>query len=63
MSSRQFLTGHVFSVTDAYLFTVLNWTQWTGIDLAKWPILSAHVARVAARPVVQAALRAEGLLK
>ena len=34
-----------------------------GIDLGKWPALKAYQARVAARPAVQAALKAEGLLK
>ena len=32
-----------------------------GIDLAKWPTLKAYVERVAQRPAVQAALKAEGL--
>lgn len=63
LSSRQFLMGASFNVADGYLFTVLNWTKWTGIDLEKWPVLSAYVARIAARPAVQLALRAEGLLK
>jgi len=35
--------------------------KFVGIDLAKWPNLSAFQARVAARPAVQAALKAEGL--
>lgn len=52
-----------FSVADAYLFVVLGWTKFTGPDLARWPILREYVARVAARPHVQEALKAEGLLK
>jgi glutathione S-transferase len=48
-------------VADAYLFTVLGWTRWVEMDLARWPALTAYVARVAARPAVQAALKAEGL--
>jgi glutathione S-transferase len=55
--------GERFTVVDAYLFTLLNWCQWTGIDLARWPALKAYHARVAARPKVQEALRAEGLAK
>lgn len=58
-----YLMGERFTVADAYLFTLLNWCQWTGIDLARWPALKAHHARVAARPKVQEALRAEGLAK
>jgi glutathione S-transferase len=62
LGGRDYLMGE-FTVADAYLFTVLNWCQWTGIDLGRWPALQAYVARVAARPAVQAALKAEGLVK
>jgi glutathione S-transferase len=34
-----------------------------GIDLAKWPALTAYTGRIAERPAVQAALKAEGLTK
>ena len=50
-------------VADAYLFTVANWGQFVGLDIGQWPALKAHHARVAARPKVQEALKAEGLLK
>ncbi len=63
LEKNTFLTGDQFSVADAYLFTVLGWCQWTGIDLGQWPALKAYHARVAERPQVQAALKAEGLLK
>jgi glutathione S-transferase len=58
---RQYLTGEQFTIADAYFFTLSNWTKFTGIDLARWPNISAFAARVAARPSVQAALKAEGL--
>jgi glutathione S-transferase len=63
LEGRNYLLGEKFSVADAYLFTVANWSQWVGIDIGQWPALKAHHARVAARPRVQEALRAEGLLK
>jgi len=63
LEKSPFVMGKDFSVADAYLFTVLNWTNFLGIDLGKWPALKAYQARVAARPAVQAALKAEGLLK
>ncbi len=63
LAGKNNLMGTQFTVADAYLFAVLNWCQWTGIDLANWPVLSEYVKRVAARPKVQEALRAEGLLK
>jgi glutathione S-transferase len=63
LGDKPYLMGETFSVADAYLFTVINWGQWVGIDLADWPVLKQFHERVAARPHVQAALRAEGLVK
>jgi glutathione S-transferase len=54
--------GEDFSVADAYLFTVLNWAKWVKLDLSPWPALGAYLARAAARPGVQKALKSEGLL-
>jgi glutathione S-transferase len=51
-----------YTVADAYLFTVLNWTNIHKIDLAKWPNIRAYMARIGARPKVQETMRAEGLL-
>ena len=63
LDGRSYLMGETFSVADCYLFTVLNWTGWVAIDLSRWPSLAQYMQRVAARPTVQAALKAEGLLK
>ena len=63
LEKRQYLTGDTFTAADAYLFTILNWTGMLGIDLSRWPALTAYQGRVAARPAVQAALKAEGLLQ
>lgn len=63
LEKNNYVMGNAFSVADAYLFTVLNWANFTGIDLGKWPALKAYQARIAARPAVQEALKAEGLLK
>ena len=48
---------------DAYLFTVLRWSTRVNIDLGKWPNVKAYVERVAARPKVQEAMKAEGLIQ
>jgi len=61
LAGKQYLTGDKFTVADAYLFTVLRWSPRVGVDLAKWPNITAFMARVAARPKVQEALKAEGL--
>jgi len=59
LSENTFLTGHFFTVADAYLYTVMRWCKFFAIELKTWPALAAYVARIDARPAVQAALRAE----
>ena len=63
LAGKSYLMGEHFSVADAYLFTVTNWGQYVGLDLAHLKNLAAYRERVAARPGVQAAMKAEGLLK
>jgi glutathione S-transferase len=63
LDGKPYLMGDAFSVADAYLFTVANWAQYTGVDISELKQLGAFQARVAARPAVQAAMQAEGLLK
>jgi glutathione S-transferase len=62
LANKTYLLGDTFTVADAYLFTVVNWTHFVKVDLSKWPALVAYQARVAARPRVQEAMKAEGLL-
>jgi glutathione S-transferase len=61
-AEHQHLAGG-FSVADAYAFTVLSWAALLGQSLAPYPKLQQYLGRIAARPQVQAALRAEGLTK
>ncbi|HUN45370.1 MAG TPA: glutathione transferase GstA [Stellaceae bacterium] len=64
LEGKPYLMGGTFTVADAYLFTILSWGKYHNIDYAaKWPVLQAYLGRVAERPAVQAALKAEGLLK
>ncbi|ETR78396.1 glutathione S-transferase [Afipia sp. P52-10] len=59
LEGRRFLLDH-FSVADAYLFTVLNWTQAIpALDLSKWPAIAAYVQRIKLRPSVQKAAAEE----
>jgi len=53
------LLGETFTVADAYLITILNWTRSIKLDLSPWPALAAFVERAQARPSVAAALGAE----
>ncbi|WCM93215.1 glutathione transferase GstA [Acidovorax sp. NCPPB 2350] len=63
LASRDWLLGEHFSVADGYLFTVCGWGKHVGVDLSHLKNLAAYTERIAARPAVQAALKAEGLLK
>ena len=63
LAGKSYLMGNDFTVADGYLFTVTNWAKSTGVDLSGLPNLLAYRDRVAARPAVQEAMKAEGLVK
>lgn len=63
LARQAYLTGESFTIADAYLFTILSWSKHLKVDLGRWPSLTRFLDRVAARPKVQDALRAEHLLK
>ncbi|NGX96629.1 MAG: glutathione transferase GstA [Candidatus Afipia apatlaquensis] len=63
LKGRDYVMGQHFTVPDAYLFTMLAWADRVGLDISGLPNLVGYKARVAARPKVQEALIAEGLLK
>lgn len=62
LAGKTWLTGEDFTVADGYLFTVTNWTRPMAIDISGLKNLVAWRERVAARPAVQAAMKAEGLI-
>lgn len=61
LAGRDWLDGERFTVADAYLFTVTNWSRHVKLDLSANARLLAWQKRVAERPAVQAAMKAEGL--
>jgi glutathione S-transferase len=63
LDGKAYLMGDKFTVADAYLFTILNWAGPTKFDLSKWPTITDYHKRVGARPKVQEAMKAEGLVK
>jgi glutathione S-transferase len=63
LSKQTWLLGDHFTIADAYLFTVTRWADPVKLDLSAYPSLLAFQQRVAARPAVQAAMLAEGLIK
>jgi glutathione S-transferase len=63
LEGKPYLMGETFTVADAYLYTVTRWAKGAGLDLAPLANLTSYMARVAARPAVQEAMKAEGLIK
>ena len=59
---RQYLLGDQFTVADAYLFVVSNWSNFVGINLDDWPNIANFVTRVSERPATIAAMKTEGLV-
>ena len=63
LARQPFIAGDAFTIADAYLFTILNWTNVLKVDLARWPSLTQYLDRIAARSGVRKALQEEHLLK
>ena len=63
LAKQPWLLGETFTAADAYLFVVTRWAKGAGVDLSAFQALNAFQERVAARPAVQAAMAAEGLIK
>ncbi|HSD60887.1 MAG TPA: glutathione transferase GstA [Burkholderiales bacterium] len=62
LQGRQYLAGDAMTLADPYLFVVTSWARFADVDIAPYSALRAFQGRMAARPAVQAALKAEGLL-
>jgi glutathione S-transferase len=63
LATSPYLMGDTFTVADSYLFTVAGWSKYVGVDVSSLANLGAFMAKVGARPAVQNAMRAEGLIK
>ena len=58
LAGREFLLED-FSIADAYLVTVLNWTMATAVSLASWPALQDYQQRMSKRPSIERAFGEE----
>jgi glutathione S-transferase len=63
LAGKQWMVGDRYSIADIYLFVVSNWGRFQDIDVAQWPNLNDLRTRIRARPMVQEAMKAEGLIK
>jgi glutathione S-transferase len=63
LATNDYLMGKDFSVADAYAFVVSNWAGRVDVDLSSYANVLSWRKRVGARPAVQDAMKAEGLIK
>jgi glutathione S-transferase len=61
LAGRDYLLDR-FSVADAYLFTVLNWSSAAAVDLGRWPAVKDYYSRMRQRPSIARALAEERAL-
>jgi glutathione S-transferase len=63
LADSPFLHGDRFTVADAYAFAIVRWSRLLRVDLEPFPAIEAYLSRIAARPRVQEAMTAEGLIR
>ncbi len=63
LAKKPYLLGDSFTVADAYMFVVVSWSSHVGFNLGQFPRIQEYMARIAKRPGVQAAMKAEGLIQ
>ncbi|RXH24992.1 MULTISPECIES: glutathione binding-like protein [Bradyrhizobium] len=63
LAEREFLVGNSFTVADAHLTWALLLLRPAGIDIARWPSLSAYLERMQTRPAVRSAIATEMALR
>lgn len=51
--------GNRYSICDPYLFTLSQWLEGDGVDIARFPKVQAHSARMQSRPAVASVLADE----
>lgn len=63
LGAAEYLHNNTFSIADIYLFTILNWKSWLGLEsvIEEYPNVATFYKRVAALPAVHETLKAEGL--
>ena len=63
LAGKNYLMGDAFSVADPYLFNVTNWAPLVKVDISGFSNIATFRAHMSQRPAVQAAMRAEGLIR
>ena len=58
LDQREYLLDR-FTVADAYLSAILNWSTVAPVDLRPWPVIGSYLKRMQARPAVARAMSEE----
>ena len=61
LEHHQYLMGDQFTVADAYLFVMLQWTRHFNIDLKEWTHLTRYFDALNRRESIQRSLKEEGI--
>jgi glutathione S-transferase len=59
LGKQPYLAGEKFTIADAYLHAILNWSGLLKVDLSPWPALVQYQQRIAERPAVVETQKAE----
>ena len=54
--------GEAYTTSDPYLMTMMRWGKRVGVDLSRFPLISAHAERTLERPAVRRAFEAEEIV-
>ena len=55
LAGKSFAFGDSFTVVDSYLYIILSWSGYVGLDLSAYPVVKAYFERIADLPNVKAA--------
>lgn len=61
MFEGPWVKGASFTISDPYLFTISNWLERDGVDIAQLPKIRAHRERMSERESVRRAVDREGI--
>lgn len=58
LTGKKFYVGEHFTICDAYLYVVLNWTQWVNLNLDTYPAVKKYYEGIKSLPAVQDSIKA-----
>ena len=62
LATSKFLLGEMFTIADAYLFTILGWSKMINLDISEYSNIAVYLKEVSKRESVQSAMKEEKLI-